>query len=240
MKLNEYQTKLVELWEAPPDCDHLLFCAVGMAEEAGEALGKVKRLMRGDGFDREGYLLELGDCLAYLTIAAHEKGWTLEDIFNARITPEGSDLVRCGHNLLRKTERVLDEILDSKDQKWLLSAMMHTFMQLLWNSSHDTVKSSINEVMQLNITKLEDRIAPFRNSQRFRRQPLIQLPLPQARRTLEQLHPGMSWTIILLAAKELGIQWGVTKEISEEDFEQLKDFLADEQTRIRLTRLSQR
>jgi NTP pyrophosphatase (non-canonical NTP hydrolase) len=157
MNIDEYQAKLIELWGTPPDCDHLLFCAVGMAEEAGEAMGKVKRLMRGEGFDREGYLLELGDVLAYLTMAAHEKGWTLTDIFYARMTPEGGDLIRCAHQLIRKTERILDEVLCGKTEDCLLSAMMHLFMQLHWNASHHTVSSNIEEVMQLNITKLTER-----------------------------------------------------------------------------------
>jgi hypothetical protein len=66
------------------------------------------------------------------------------------------------------------------------------------------------------------------------------MQLPQARRELEKLHPGMSWTIIPLAAKEIGIQWDVTKEILEAEFDRLKNFLADEQNRIRLTKQSER
>jgi hypothetical protein len=128
-----------------------------MAEEAGEALGKVKRSMRGEGLDKTGYLLELGDCLAYLTMAAHEEKWTLKDILNARVIVKGNDLVRCSHQLIIRTEGVLDKVLDYRNHYRLRYAMSQTFMQLKWNSSHPTVGSNIEEVMQMNINKLTDR-----------------------------------------------------------------------------------
>jgi hypothetical protein len=56
------------------------------------------------------------------------------------------------------------------------------------------------------------------------------MKLSQARKELEKLYPGISWTIVPPAAKEILGELIITKEISEEDFERLKIFLANEQT----------
>jgi NTP pyrophosphatase (non-canonical NTP hydrolase) len=63
----------------------LLYTALGLSEEVGEVLGKVKRIYRDD----EGHLLparrvqiraELGDALWYLAMLAAEAELTLNDI----------------------------------------------------------------------------------------------------------------------------------------------------------------
>ena len=157
MELNEYQTKLIELWETPPDCDHLLLCAVGIAEEAGEALGKVKRLMRGDGFDREGYLLELGDCLAYVSISAHIIGIELDESVKSE-QKNISGIIATSIELYEIANGILQVIYERVNDFGVVQ-VMYLDMKLALSLCSAEAKSSLEEVMQLNITKLEDRIA---------------------------------------------------------------------------------
>lgn len=69
--------------EIPHDITYYL---VGMVNEAGEALGKLKKLMRGDyGSDttyewRESVIKELGDTLWYISRAANSLGYSLEEV----------------------------------------------------------------------------------------------------------------------------------------------------------------
>lgn len=66
------------------------YCGHGLAEEAGEVNGKIKRHFRGDGnFDnpknREAALLECGDTLWYLTALAQAIGSNLQEIVDLNI-----------------------------------------------------------------------------------------------------------------------------------------------------------
>jgi NTP pyrophosphatase (non-canonical NTP hydrolase) len=65
--------------------EFLLFPAVGLAEEAGEVAGQIKRLMRDDGgvlttARRLKIVYELGDALFYLTAMAGRIGFSLEQV----------------------------------------------------------------------------------------------------------------------------------------------------------------
>lgn len=61
-----------------------VFPSLGLGEEAGEVLGKIKKTIRDGGGDfkktRAAILLELGDVLWYLTATAEALGYTLEDV----------------------------------------------------------------------------------------------------------------------------------------------------------------
>lgn len=62
----------------------ITYCALGLANEAGEAAGKVKKLIRGDKPLSPGTRMaiadELGDALWYLTRLADELGYDLDEI----------------------------------------------------------------------------------------------------------------------------------------------------------------
>lgn len=68
-----------------------VYCAIGLAEEAGEVLGKTKKFYRDDVDDdqdpddarREAILLEMGDTLWYLAALAGHLGFSMEDIVEA-------------------------------------------------------------------------------------------------------------------------------------------------------------
>lgn len=66
-----------------------VFPAIGLGEEAGEVLGKVKKTLRDGGGDfaknREAILLELGDVLWYITATAEGLGATLADVAAANM-----------------------------------------------------------------------------------------------------------------------------------------------------------
>jgi NTP pyrophosphatase (non-canonical NTP hydrolase) len=66
----------------------LAYTGLGLAEEAGEAAGKVKKLIRGDFVGREEDFeqlmkKELGDVLWYLAALSNELGFSLKDALEA-------------------------------------------------------------------------------------------------------------------------------------------------------------
>ncbi|MHB1862210.1 MAG: nucleoside triphosphate pyrophosphohydrolase family protein [Gemmatimonadaceae bacterium] len=87
MTLSEYQRAAGRTVNpALSDRDRLLDAAAGLAEEAGEVLGLVrKHLMQGRGLDAARLREELGDALWCLTIAAQSAGLTLDDVAQANV-----------------------------------------------------------------------------------------------------------------------------------------------------------
>jgi NTP pyrophosphatase (non-canonical NTP hydrolase) len=69
------------------DDQRLLDAAAGLAEEAGEVLGHVrKHVMQGRTLDRDAVVKELGDALWCIAIMAHSLGVPLSDV--ARLNEE--------------------------------------------------------------------------------------------------------------------------------------------------------
>ncbi len=68
-----------------PKEDALSYLLFGLCEEVGELHGKVKRLIRDDKFDAEGFILELGDVLWYLTRLADETEVGLEEVIRRNV-----------------------------------------------------------------------------------------------------------------------------------------------------------
>ena len=67
-----------------------IYGALGMAGEAGELVGKVKKLWRDDGGRKTkerstDILSELGDVLWYLTYTANAMGFSLADVMNFNV-----------------------------------------------------------------------------------------------------------------------------------------------------------
>ncbi len=64
-----------------PEDKGLEYTALGLASEAGEFAGKVKKHIRDGGtLDRDALAAELGDCLWYVARAAEELGFYMSDI----------------------------------------------------------------------------------------------------------------------------------------------------------------
>jgi NTP pyrophosphatase (non-canonical NTP hydrolase) len=82
------------------DEQRLLDAAAGLAEEAGEVLGHVrKHVMQGRALDRDAVLIELGDALWCVAIAAQSLGVPLSEVARrneAKLRarhPEGFEIV---------------------------------------------------------------------------------------------------------------------------------------------------
>jgi NTP pyrophosphatase (non-canonical NTP hydrolase) len=63
-----------------PEDKALEYVALGLASEAGEFAGKVKKLIRDGEVDIDALAAELGDCLWYIARAAAELEFHLSDI----------------------------------------------------------------------------------------------------------------------------------------------------------------
>lgn len=89
MTFIEYQEKAVET-AIYGKGDLIIYPALGLGNEAGEVLGKVKKVLRdkNGNFDKEScetISAEIGDCLWYCAALARDLGISLEDIANKNI-----------------------------------------------------------------------------------------------------------------------------------------------------------
>ena len=91
MELNEYQKRALETAIYNPK-HKIIYPALGLGEEAGEVLGKIKKWLRGD--DGEGGMSaerkqalkeEMGDVLWYLSVLAHDLDLELNDIAQVNV-----------------------------------------------------------------------------------------------------------------------------------------------------------
>ena len=160
MKLDEYQYELRQLTESiEVQGDRYEFNIIGLAEEAGELMGKLKRALRGEGFDRVGYVIELSDMLGYLALAAGAREIELSDTFDSGRSPDCVEpsfdlVVECSKSLFSAINRLMEEdLLDNARISWHLS-------NVLWhiNDSALAVEIPLSEVMEMNLAKLRDRL----------------------------------------------------------------------------------
>jgi|SRR3989344_8468757 len=91
MELNEYQKKAL-LTATYEEKYKVIYPVLGLGNEAGEVMGKVKKWLRGD--DGEGQLSperkqalkeEMGDVFWYLAVLARDLDLTLEEIADVNI-----------------------------------------------------------------------------------------------------------------------------------------------------------
>jgi NTP pyrophosphatase (non-canonical NTP hydrolase) len=74
MEFNTYQRQAITTAVYPPDL-RVIYPVVGLANEGGEALGKIKKVLRRDhniAAVRDKLIDELGDCLWYVATAARD------------------------------------------------------------------------------------------------------------------------------------------------------------------------
>lgn len=97
LELNEYQKQAGATADYPKMGENLIYPAVGLGEEAGEVLGKVKKLWRNrlitsaldQNFtqaDGDAIVKELGDVMWYAAAMATELGVSLEFVAQENLT----------------------------------------------------------------------------------------------------------------------------------------------------------
>ncbi len=91
MELNEYQKKAVET-AIYSDKFKIIYPALGLGEESGEVIGKIKKWLRGDDGEsemsserKEELKKELGDVLWNIANLSHDLGFKLSDVALANI-----------------------------------------------------------------------------------------------------------------------------------------------------------
>lgn len=85
LSFSEYN-QFVKRLKVYPEPHAIVYPALSLAEEAGELCGKIGKSMRGDGpLDYSQCKKELGDILFYLTSAADDFGFTLEEIAQGNV-----------------------------------------------------------------------------------------------------------------------------------------------------------
>jgi NTP pyrophosphatase (non-canonical NTP hydrolase) len=84
MQINDYQQWTLTTSVYPGAGEHNLpegiYLTLGLASESGEVAGKLKKFLRGDKPDPEGFLSELGDVLWYLARLCDNIGITVEEL----------------------------------------------------------------------------------------------------------------------------------------------------------------
>ena len=82
MNFSDYQLGVLATWNQKPSLkERQLNATLGVAGEAGEFADLMKKVhFHGVPVDRDKVLKELGDVLYYVTIAAYEHGFDLEDV----------------------------------------------------------------------------------------------------------------------------------------------------------------
>jgi NTP pyrophosphatase (non-canonical NTP hydrolase) len=160
--LDQYQTQLRSLNQSiQVEGNYFEFNCIGLAEEAGEVMGKLKRALRGEGFDRQGYLLELGDVLAYLALAAGAKEIKMSEIEDL-VVPMAAicenydfQIKSASKNLYDSVNNLLNDIwLSDKERlRWRLCLVLQN---IDWSAN--AAESGLTELMSLNLEKLNDRL----------------------------------------------------------------------------------
>jgi NTP pyrophosphatase (non-canonical NTP hydrolase) len=91
MELNEYQKQALTT-ALYPEKYKIIYPALGLGNESGEVLGKIKKWLRGDDGDgeiseerKEALKGELGDVLWYLAVLARDLDFSLEDIAKTNV-----------------------------------------------------------------------------------------------------------------------------------------------------------
>lgn len=79
MNMNEFQSKALATAIYPPE-EGLTYTVLGLASEAGEVAGKLKKAIRDNNgmINRAAMREELGDCLWYIAACCRELGYDLD------------------------------------------------------------------------------------------------------------------------------------------------------------------
>lgn len=96
-ELNDYQEKALRTWNSKESIEmRLSNVALGISGESGEVADMIKKSVHHKHpLDTQEFIKELGDILYYVSVGAHELGYTLQEIAEININklakryPEG-------------------------------------------------------------------------------------------------------------------------------------------------------
>ena len=99
MNFEQYQSRSRDTWNVIPMDHPIVYPTMGLANEAGEVAGKIKKIFRDKGGtisadDRGALKKELGDVLWYLTQICTELDLTLEEVAEYNVEKLASRLER--------------------------------------------------------------------------------------------------------------------------------------------------
>lgn len=90
MNFNDYQKRAI-LTALYSEKYKIIYPALGLGDEAGEVLGKVKKWLRGDDGEelsqerKDAIAMEMGDVLWYLAVLSNDLGVSLEDVAKSNL-----------------------------------------------------------------------------------------------------------------------------------------------------------
>lgn len=85
MDFNQYQKSSRKTAIYPGVGTNCIYPALGIASEAGEVAGKIKKFLRDGKLNKTELALELGDCLWYIAQLCTELNMPLDDIASMNI-----------------------------------------------------------------------------------------------------------------------------------------------------------
>lgn len=90
MDFNEYQKKALETAIYPDIGNNFIYTAIGLFGESGEIANKLNKIIRDHGGAisenaRNDLIVELGDCLWFLSAACSELNCNLEEVANQNL-----------------------------------------------------------------------------------------------------------------------------------------------------------
>lgn len=155
MTYNEYKIGALRTATYPKQL-RFLYLRLGIREETGEVCGKLKKLIRDKGWvpgmpvmgeDRTAILLELGDVAWYCACFAHERGTKIA-------VKEDLDMLKRNIGNQEGTENICmkaDDLANVATGENFIVAFIYIEMMA------QMLGSSLNEVCQMNLDKLESR-----------------------------------------------------------------------------------
>lgn len=155
MTYNEYKVGALRTATYPKPL-RFLYLRLGIREETGEVCGKFKKLIRDKGWvpgmpiigeERTAILLELGDVAWYCACFAHERGTKIA-------VKEDLDMLKRNIGNYEGTENICmkaDDLANVATVENFIVAFIYIEMMA------QMLGSSLNEVCQMNLDKLESR-----------------------------------------------------------------------------------
>ena len=157
MKLSTYEAQTMQTWEGRERFNRSF---LGLFEETGELIGKIKKYKRGDKFDlSDGIKKEAGDCYYYVTRAIAESyllEYVPENVFTYSMDGDEDFLLNKLSDLAGKIVKHRSYLPPNIITKWNLKNLLITYITCL-NSFVYWYGLQPSDILINNGAKLADR-----------------------------------------------------------------------------------